>query len=396
VALTASVLCASLALGCFFELAELEDPLSGVGGAPNGGAGAGAGAGGGEAAGNSSVGGNGVGCPLGQKNCGSGCVTRLPENGCADLSCTPCAPLPQASVSCSGDTNLCKFEACDVGFADCNADTSGYNGTASSSDGCEYAFGPGGVIVPVAPEQLQVPLASININDDSRDDWAGAPAYPLVATCDNCVDDALPDVTNKNEVPARSDLDAYFRVAWDQDFFYVLADVFDSALVANGADNSDGRCQNGALCEDAMTVFFDGRNNRLESPGYNIDDSRVFIGLGGNALRVSGSLQPQQVDLKPKQHGPACYRIEAQFSWSFIVGVQGNAAQLAGQFPPAEGQQYGFDISVNDWDPGVSDQTPRRESQLFWKNPGADYQRVTSGFGPIRLSAPVPPAGAPR
>jgi hypothetical protein len=244
----------------------------------------------------------------------------------------------------------------------------------------------------VPPSLLEVPLAtSISIADQSRDDWAGVPAYPLVATCDNCVDDALPDVTAKNEVPLRSDLDAYFRVAWDQDFFYVLGDVFDSSLVANGAENANGQCQNGALCEDALTIFFDGRNDRALNSRYDIDDSRVFLGLGGKAFRVSGApVQTQDVDLKAVQHGPACYRIEAQFSWNFIVGVQGNASELAGQFPPAVDQQYGFDISVNDWDPGVSDPTPKRESQLFWVNPGAEYQRVTSGFGPIRLTAAAP------
>jgi hypothetical protein len=379
----------SLSLGCFFELGELQE-LDGVGGAGNGGSPS-SGIGGGLMAGDggSGVGGDGsvLSCPPGQKDCGAGCVAFAVENGCGDPACTRCAPLPQASLSCNGDTNLCQIASCDVGFADCDADTSAYTGAPASSNGCEYAFGPGGVIVPVSPPLLEVPLAaSISISDESRDDWATVPAYPLVATCDNCVDDALPDVTAKNEVPPRSDLDAYFRVAWDQDFFYVLGDVFDSALIANGASNSNGQCQNGALCEDGLTVFFDGRNDRALNPRYDIDDSRVFLGLGGKAFRVSGApVQTQDVDLKAIQHGPACYRIEAQFSWTFIVGVQGNASELVGQFPPMVNQEYGFDISVNDWDPGVSDPTPKRESQLFWLNPGAEYQRVTSGFGPIRL-----------
>jgi Carbohydrate family 9 binding domain-like len=388
---------ALLSLGCFFELADVEDPLLGVGGAGNGGSAA---TGGGVMVGGGSVGvGGNAGdspCPPGQKDCGEGCVAFSVDNGCGNPSCAPCAALPQASPSCNGDTNLCQFATCDEGFADCDGDTSTYTG-AASGNGCEYAFGPGGVIRSVPPPLLDVPLAPINISDQSRDDWAGVPAYPLVETCDNCVDDALPDVTAKNEVPPRSDLDAYFRVAWDQDFFYVLADVFDGALVSNGADNSDGRCQNGALCEDAMSVFFDGRNNRAQVAGYGIDDSRVFLGLGGKAFRVSGApVQTEDVDLSVNLHGAACYRIEAQFSWSFIVGVQGNASELVGQFPPAVNQEYGFDISVNDWDPGVSDQTARRESQLFWRNPGADYQRVTSGFGPIRLTEAVSALEAPQ
>jgi hypothetical protein len=198
----------------------------------------------------------------------------------------------------------------------------------------------------------------------------------------------LPAIVAINEVPLRSDLDAYFRVAWDRDFFYVLADVFDSALVDTGAQTAqnDGICQNGALCEDAFAVFFDGRNNRAVSPNYSIDDSRVFLGLGNKAYRTSGApVQTQEVDLLADRFAEACYRIEARFSWTFIVGVQGNAAELAGHFPPLAGQEYGFDIAVNDWDPGISDPTPKRDSQLFWRSPGPDYQNVTSGFGPIRL-----------
>jgi hypothetical protein len=400
-ALVAALSGVPLSLGCFFELAELE-PEQGIGGAGSGNVIAGLGGaplmsveGGAGQGGDDGV----LRCPLGQKDCGAGCTPFAVENGCGAETCTPCAALPRASTTCNGDTNLCQFAACDVGFADCDGDTSSYTGAASNINGCEYEFGPGGVVVSPAPSLLEVPLVTtINISDQSRDDWAGVSAYPLVATCDNCFDDALPDVTAKNEVPLRSDLEAYFRVAWDEDFFYVLADVFDSALFSNGADNDNGQCQNGAPCEDAMTVFFDGRNNRAASPGYGIDDSRVFLGLGKKAFRVSNA-QPgaQDVDLEATVHGAACYRIEAQFSWSFIVGVQGNAAELVGQFPPAPDQEYGFDISVNDWDPGVSDPTPKRESQLFWISPGADYQHVTSGFGPIRLAGSnVSSANAPQ
>lgn len=381
----AALLCGALSPGCFFELPELQDEFEGIGGVAGSVGSSPAGFGGGIMAAGGSIGGGGNGgvspCPLGQKDCGAGCVAFARENGCGDPSCTPCAVPPQATVSCNGDTNLCQVSGCDLGFADCDG---------LSNNGCEYSFAPGNVLVPVAPELIEVPLVtSIDIGDESRDDWAGVPAYPLLATCveENCVDDALPPVIAKNEVPLRSDLEAYFRVAWDQDFFYVLGDVFDGALVDTGDQTGEGICQNGALCEDAFTLFFDGRNNRSVSSGYSIDDSRVFLGLGGKAYRVSGApVQADQVDLRADPHAPFCYRIEARFSWTFIVGVQGNASELAGHFPPLPGQEYGFDISVNDWDPGVSDPKARRESQLFWRSPGPNYQNTTSGFGPIRLS----------
>lgn len=381
---------AALSLGCFFELADVVDlPGAGDAGFGAGGAG-GAGAGStGNAPGISGSGGSS--CPLRQKDCGSGCVPYTVENGCGSESCTPCAPLPQAGLTCNGETNRCQFDVCDSGFADCDGDTSGYP-AEGTGNGCEYSFAQDSEIRSVVAQPLQVPLAHITIGDDSRDDWRDVPVYPLAQTCDNCVDTALPDVIFKNEVPPRRDLDAYFRVAWNEDSFFVLGDVFDDAYGALGANV--GQCQNGSLCEDALTVFFDGRNNR-NTPGsdrYGVDDLRVFVGLGGKAFRVSGApvAVPQEVDFRATRHGAACYRIEARFAWSYITGAQ-NLQPIEGQFPAAEGQQYGFDISANDWDPGVSNQTPSRESQLFWVNPGADYQNVTTGFGAMTLVDKVAP-----
>lgn len=336
-------------------------------------------------------------CPPGEKDCGAGCVPISTDIGCGGDSCAPCADLPNADESCNVETGLCQFATCDVGFADCDGDTSGYSGQ-SGGNGCEYEFALGSEIRPAPVQPLEVPRGHINIGDGSRGDWAGIPAYPLQQTCNNCLDDTLFAIAAQNEVPPRRDLDAYFRVAWNNDFFYVLGDVFDDRVVSNGVDVPDGRCEFGAPCEDAFYVFFDGRNNRSVNEGYGIDDPRVFIGSSNNSFRVSGeNVGPPLIDLRAVQHGPACYRIEAQFSWRLIVGVQGEA-EIAGQFPPLPNQEYGFDIAVNDWDPGISDETPQRESQLFWLSPGDGYARKTSGFGAMRLveqvtAAPSNPTG---
>lgn len=386
-------LAVALSLGCFFELGDVVELPTGIGGSGDAGFGA-SGVGGGLMAGGG--GGDGVGgagvspCPLGQKECGSGCVAFTVDNGCGAEACTPCPLLPNASSTCNGETNVCQFDACVAGFADCDGDTS-----REVSNGCEYSFGLGSEIRTVVMQPLQVPLAHIVI-DESRDDWAGVPVYPLTETCDNCVDTALPDVVFKNEVPPRRDLDAYFRVAWNQDSFFVLGDVFDDSKVL-GPQNV-GQCQNGALCEDALTLFFDGRNNRNtpNNGGYGSDDLRVFTGLS-KAFRVSGAPVsiPQELDFKATPHGAACYRIEARFAWSYITGAQ-NQQPIEGQFPPAEGQGYGFDISVNDWDLNDTNQTSNRESQLFWVNPGADYQNVTTGFGAMTLVSQVPASIEPQ
>jgi hypothetical protein len=396
-ALIAGIGIGLISYGCFFELEPVVDLDGGIGGGGSAGSASGEAGespmGGDGGSGVAGAGAPGDGCANGQKRCDGSCVEATPFNGCANDDCAPCLPVADATLTCASDSGGCRVADCNPGFADCNGDTRTYDGS-STGDGCEYSFATGGGIRPTAQQPLQVPRGNgISISDGSRDDWQGIPAYQLLQVCNtgDCNDDALPEITAVAEVPPRRDLDAYFRVAWSPDFFYVLGDVYDDSLFANGEANSDGRCQNGALCEDALTVFFDGKNDRaVQGDGYAFDDPRVFLGLAGQAYRVSGFLEAGDVDLKPVQNG-ACYRIEAQVAWTMIVGVQANAV-VEGQFPPATGQNYGFDISVNDWDPGVSDQTARRESHLFWVNPGPQYHFKTIGFGAMTLVDSLSPA----
>jgi hypothetical protein len=200
-------------------------------------------------------------------------------------------------------------------------------------------------------------------------------------------------------VPPRSDLDAYFRVAWNDDFFFLLGDVYDQSFVVDGSGINQNCQEGGVLCEDAFTLFFDGRNNRTVSgfESYNIDDPRIFVSLGNKAFRISGApVAPPHVDLKAVPNGPFCYRLEAQVAWSLIVGIQGDPGAFPDQFPPKPGNQYGFDVSVNDWDQAASDDTKNRESELFWVNPGADYGVKTTGFGAMTLVDQVSVAAEPQ
>jgi cellulose/xylan binding protein with CBM9 domain len=397
----ACVWIASFSFGCFFELEDVA--LPGIGGGGSGGIDDSAGTGGTSVGGTPIAGAGGsagaVVCGVGQKDCGGGCVPISTDNGCGRATCTPCTALPHASVSCNVDTGNCQLEACDIGFADCDADSSAaaYTGQAGPN-GCEYPFElTAGELRDATTTPLDVPLVNnIDIRDGSRNDWTGVPTYPLLATCDNCVDDALPPVIAQNELPSRRDLDAYFRVAWNQDFFYVLGDVYDSRLFTDGASLMLGQCQNGAPCEDGLQLFVDGRNDRASKPQYDNTDLRMFLGTSEKVLRFSGTPPNTNssildLDLKATVHKAACYRIEAKISWAFIVVPNGQA--VPNLFPPAVGQEYGFDLAVNDWRPGASDETPRRESQLFWVSPAPDYRQVTTGFGPMRLSQGASGAG---
>jgi hypothetical protein len=386
---TYAVLACSL-LGCFFGLEEVVPLDSGVGGgAGSGGQGIG-GDGGSAVGGDAAVGGTGgtpidPGCLPNEQNCGGGCVPISVENGCGAADCAPCAPLQHAALRCNIDNRACEVADCAPGFADCNGDTSSYTGQPGS-DGCEYNFGPNGEL-RAAPESLAVPqVASIDITDHDRGDWAGIPAYPLLATCDDCVDTSLPTVALPNVVPPREDLDAYFRVAWDDGFFYLLGDVHDASVLDDGASR-DGNCQQGQLCEDSLTVLVDGHNNRAQDPQPQADDLYLFLGLGGAAFRVAQRpvVPGSDLDFVVTRQGAACYRVEARFTWTYMTGLQ--SGQPDPQFAPAVGKEYGFDVAVNDWDPGVSDPaTAQRDSQLFWLSPGNGFQQSTANFGKMTLA----------
>lgn len=385
----ARALAGALLFGCFFELEELTD--AGVGGFGTGGS-VGLGGGGGLPPGGSmNNGGSGGsllqppnGCPDGKKRCGELCVPMTEQNGCGNPTCEPCARPARATVSCNADTRACQVDSCDVGYADCNGNLRNYSG-ADAGDGCEYSFGD----IQTVAEPLVVTFNSdIDLNDNGdRDDWAGIPAYPLEATCPNCTNDNFPTIIAQNEAPSKADLDAYVRVAWDSDFFYLLGEAFDNSVFHDGASLGLGQCQNGAPCEDAFRVFFDGRNNREVNTNKENDDFDVFLGTSGQAFRPSGApVSRSEVDLTRTFLSASCYRIEAQISWSYIVSLQG-LQEIPGVFPPKSGQSYGFDVSINDWDTAVSDATIRqRQSQLFYVNPGDLYHQKPVGYIQMVLS----------
>jgi hypothetical protein len=374
--------------GCFFELAELA-PV-GLGGAGAGGVAGGpaSGAGGTPSGGNGASGNTSNPCASGEKRCDGVCTVMSPANGCGNTSCEPCASLAQAVQGCTSDSPaLCKVEGCAPGYADCDGDVISDVGTLEGN-GCEYSFGT----IAEYADPLVTPRAQIQLTDASRDDWSGIPAYRLAETCVDCEDDVTVfQPSAQNEAPPDSDLSAYFRVAWDGDFFYVLAEAFDNSVfnagstVENGACRSNGDYVPGPMCEDAFAVYFDGRQ---DGGNYGNEDHRIFIGTSAAFFAPAQGQPPAgsvAMQLLPST-GPLCYRMEAQFDWRRLVSNQGET--VAGIFPPAAGQTYGFDIAANDWDPAVSDaSTIERQSQLFWtpRAPGSKLHPSIVGVGSIVL-----------
>lgn len=382
---------------CFFKLDPVvEGPadsgLTGIagslGGSPSGGAG-----GSSDPAGAANIGGSaGVstdpGCPSGHKLCDDGrCLPNTPENGCGSTVCKACPSLSGAVIGCKEDQ--CAVLGCQPGFADCDGDSINDVGDIAGN-GCEYQLATPQSSVTA----LEVPFAHILVDGD-RDDWNGLPAYSFDQLCPNCNDQQTPPISADSSIPRKTDLDAYWRVAWDGDFFYLFVEAFDDHLYDAGVAGSN-KCQFGAECEDSVQVFFDGLDNRASNPsaGYGNDDHRVFLGLSQRfSAPAQGQPQPEDVAVRTKRQSNFCYRIEAQFDWKYITGTKGGGS-APNKFPPAANQTYGFDISVNDWDPPISDANGiERQSQVFWVNPGQEYANKTIGFGPMKLIGPPPDAG---
>jgi hypothetical protein len=385
--------------GCFFELEPVVDLDGGIGGGGSAGSASGE-------AGESPIAGDGGsggatmpprdGCEqAGQKRCNGVCVIANPSNGCGNTDCTECASLPNAAApTCGGDSGRCQVTSCNPGAADCDADLSSYTGESGSSNGCEYSFGT----IAETIQPLPVPRVTQIQVDGSRDDWGVIPAYRLEHTCVDCKDDVVvfQQPTAQNEPPPSSDLSAYFRVAWDGDSFYVLAEAFDDVVFNQGSSVSNGGCQTnadgnyvpGPMCEDAIAVYFDGAAEADRNRNYGNVAHRILLGTSGVPfLPAQGQPPMGTIGLRAVQpNGPRCYRMEAQFPWTLLVSNQGQP--VADKFPPAADQTYGFDVAVSDWDPTVSEPTiMERQSQLFFtpRDAQSELHSSIAGVGSIVL-----------
>jgi hypothetical protein len=176
-------------------------------------------------------------------------------------------------------------------------------------------------------------------------------------------------------------------LAWDNDFFYLLGEAYDDHPFSGGADlvGQLDRCAFGAECEDSFMVLLDGRGNR--QGGYSNDDHRLFFGLGGGiGFPSQGAPGADQVSVASARNGDRCYVVEARVEWQYLVGTN-NGMAIPGQFPPADGQSYGFDIAISDSDPAATDPNRvERQSLLFWRSHGPNYRYETDGFGLMQLS----------
>jgi hypothetical protein len=281
-------------------------------------------------------------------------------------------------MGCSADGE-CRVESCAPAFVDCNGDALGKSGAElAGSNGCERRFG----VLADGAQPLRVPEATMNV-DGQPEDWNTYGIYAAAQGCADCsdeTDDKTDRLLSPASAPRPDDLIGYFRISWDSSNLFLLAEAYDDHVIAKDGD---------ATHEDGVVLLFDGLNNRASSPGYGNDDNRIYIGVNGAHQGFNRPLQAGQlVPVTSQDDGPFCYRIEAQISWRYIVGFEGSSAM--GQFPPVEGNSYGFDLSFNDWDPAPGGAEPvvnEHQNQSWWIDPGDAWWRLSQGFGSITLQA---------
>ena len=165
--------------------------------------------------------------------------------------------------------------------------------------------------------------------DSVWDEWEGT-KYPATYV-----------VYGASEWTNSEDLEASFRVAWDNDYLYIAVKVFDDRYIqdATGMDiylgDSLEILLDTNLYGDSGTAYLSGDDYQIGiSPGkIDIDgDKEVFRWFpSGSAGGISGAKVASS-------EGEGVYRVEAAIPWS-AFGVS-----------PAAGKQFGFGLSVSDND----------------------------------------------
>jgi len=118
------------------------------------------------------------------------------------------------------------------------------------------------------------------------------------------------------------DADPTFKVLWDKDYLYVLADVKDTVLNKDHAD---------AWMQDSIEVFIDENNKK--TTGYDDDDKQYRINYA-NEQSFNGQKCKAENVISATKTVDGGYVIEAAFKWTDIT--------------PVNGSNVGFELQLND------------------------------------------------
>jgi hypothetical protein len=278
-------------------------------------------------------------CAPGFTECDAGCVSG-----------SSCTPPPSCEDTCHHDNaqtecidDDCVLVACEDGWVDCDGQL---------ENGCEVEFGN-------TTPQDPVVLTELNASED--DDWAGLPVYPIEQPCSGCGQDfsgepAQPAVF-KDVAPApRGDLRAGASFAWNTGGIAIRVVVFDDELVGGNDD---------ARFNDNLHLVFDGDRYGNSS---DAEDHHLYFGLDGVAWdqRIPEADRLRDLVALDVTELGSCRLLHAQVSREYLSGGE--------PFTLADGETYGFALSINDFDDSDDmPPEPERQHQEFLLSPGENY-----------------------
>ncbi len=200
---------------------------------------------------------------------------------------------------------------------------------------------PTATAVPVAPPatpteqsraagQINVPyLSTPPVLDGVWDEWKTT-AYP-----------AKYIVYGKQNVANSDDLQASYRIGWDETYLYLAVKVIDDKYVQNASGADIFKGDSIELLLDT-NLYGDFGSHQLSSDDYQLVISPGNPNTSGTKeayLYFPSNVQGSRTQVKiASTGGNGVYRVEAAIPWS-LYGIT-----------PAAGQQYGFGVSASDND----------------------------------------------
>lgn len=166
---------------------------------------------------------------------------------------------------------------------------------------------------------------------------------------------------NKGEVATTQDLSGSFRLMWDQDNLYVLAEVTDDALFNDSPETH---------ADDAVELYLDPQYNR----GTTYDDYDVQLKFGWDdvAQKLADSRGPHDGVVYASLTTETGYIIEAAIPWT-TLGVT-----------PSVGAQLGLEVMLCDDDNGLAGEA----KMAWWATKTDDAWTNPSAFGSGFLLGP--------
>jgi len=184
--------------------------------------------------------------------------------------------------------------------------------------------------------------------DGSLENWPGSPPEGI-------------SPKNLANGPANPEFGTAYRLCWDENNLYVLADVKDRTPRMND-------CKGERLWQGDGIELFIGSQETANS-GKLLSDRHILIGAGKSPeIFVEGEdSQPQgtQVAVASSKDG---YTVEAAIPWK-VLGIK-----------PAKGTQFMFDIAIDNSDDGM-----KRINQFIW-NGGSQTSIDHGAWGKAKLN----------